>query len=261
MEYLIHYSINNDLIVLWNIFFYHACKHNNFNIIKLIDSYIIIGDYFSKNGLVIACEKKYYNIIKFIFDKCIYEFIDETLLLDLVSIAIKYGHIEIFKIFSPHITNFYNLIPELCHYGKFIKHILDNYELDIHKNSEELFREVCNYNMISLANYMLKKYNNIDTSTYGCQIFRNACQKGNVDIVQLVINDINFKKHNSQIYTGFLKACKENRFEILKIIKTKFPELDIYYKSGLFIDTATDIRIINWLRNDCKTFTHKSARK
>lgn len=151
---------------------------------------------------------------------------------------------------------FYNNAYKWCNI-KFLKYLLNNYDYDvnmIYDVSHDRFNENIQTTVEIMLDDILKRKLLIPENA--TKIFEIVHQVGCVNYIHIFQN---FNISNDVVLIAFKHSCKYGQFEMAKVLKQFYPEID--HRNIFCPERFVDMR--KWLENDCiEIYTNiKSSRK
>ena len=152
------------------------------------------------------------------------------------------------------------------YHGCIINKMCDKGNLEIAKILFKFFFREVEKNINNFDVHPREIYHDINCYLYN--ICKGACKYGNYDIMAWLLDDFLFKNNNYKPNISqnreyiFRTACVNGHFEIVRLLKKYFPNIDHHVFNNHCHRNATNNKILCWLENDCQFSSHtKSARK
>ena len=169
-----------------------ACQNGHLDVIKWFCdqpfSEINLQCYYVE-AIYIACDKGYYEIVKYLIEKS----------------SNTNCHISTNKLFKSIFKNHYSDIKvhncdDIDERIKIMKYLLEKFpEINPHIGNELAFRSLCNHGELEEVQYFVENVDNINCHVNDEEVFTNACEDGNLELAKYlkkIYPDINHYRLN-----------------------------------------------------------------
>ena len=213
------------------------------------------------NFLSEMCYTGDYELVNIIINKY-YANLDSNSINNAFYNACSGNNIDIIELLFKKFGNVFNYDEALCISCKnnninIVKFLLDrNLDLDFDYDNNYAFKIACNKGNVEIVNMLIKylKHNDIKLG----MIFSNVHQKSDIAIATILLDNLPHIKKLEYYERLFKKSCKKNNFEMAKLLKSRIPNIR---HRNVNINLVTN-EIREWILADCpQNVKIKSARK
>lgn len=267
IEYFGHEFLNNNIDNI-----YISCENGDYEIVEyLLKNYLFVYEDIIENIFLNSCKSNNLNLVKYLFDKYekIYKFNKDLAFLNsCLKSYLKHNNNDMSKylltLYPDTNVNIYNgyVYRLICQFNNIeLLHVIYNkFDLPFSEISNG-FIIACKNNSIDVMNFLYENHGNNMNIKFSNKDIKNICTNGHCEVIEfLIINNFNLEDiiHLDNEFI-FRKSCEVGNFEIVKLLKFNFSNIDHNVLDNWCINHTTNEKIKNWLLQNCPT-PHKKIK-